>query len=158
MKTWYYVLDGTQHGPVETDEIRAMLASGMIHRDSLIWREGMEEWQPLGAVPEWTGQLVSASPVAYPGGTAVAQTSGLAIASLVCGISSVILLTTCFLGIIAGVPAVICGHMALNQISRAYPPVAGRGMAIAGLVTGYLSLAIPLAIGLFFLFGISLIA
>lgn len=63
-------------------------------------------------------------------------TSVKAIWSLVLGILGL----TC-LGCIAGVPAIICGHMALSQIKKAGGLLTGDGMAIAGLIMGYLSLA-----------------
>ena len=64
-----------------------------------------------------------------------AGTSGLAVASMVLGIL--------WLWWIGSVLAVIFGHVALGQISHSNGRLGGRGMAIAGLVLGY--------IGLFFL-------
>lgn len=154
MKVWFYALDDAQHGPVEADEIRAMLTSGMIRRETLVWREGMEEWQPLDAAPEWRDGLVPG----HPGGVSIPAQSGLAVASLACGIGSLTLLFTCFVGILAAIPAVICGHLALSRIRDAYPPLAGRGMAIAGLITGYLTIAITLAVALFFVSAFSWLA
>lgn len=59
------------------------------------------------------------------------QTSGLAIASLVLGICGFIL------GCLTGLPAVICGHLALGKIKKAGGELEGKGFAIAGLVLGY---------------------
>lgn len=56
--------------------------------------------------------------------------SGLAVASLVCGI-----LAFFVLGIVLGILAIIFGGVALSKI-RKNPEVSGRGMAIAGLVLG----------------------
>ena len=68
------------------------------------------------------------------------RTSGLAIWSLVLGILGMF----CF-SILAGIPAVICGHTALSRIKRSGGMLEGNGLAIGGLVTGYLSIAmIPL--------------
>jgi len=67
--------------------------------------------------------------------------SGLAIASLVCGIASVLCL-----GILAGIPAVICGHIAYSKINRAAGLLTGQGMAIAGLVMGYLSIFLTIVV------------
>ncbi len=64
------------------------------------------------------------------------QKSNLAIVSLVCGILGVV---TCGLG---GVAAVITGHMALSSIKRAGGMLTGQGLAIGGLIAGYLSVAI----------------
>ena len=63
-----------------------------------------------------------------------AGNSGLATASMILGIVG--LCTG-----IAGIAAVICGHMALNKIKQSNNMLQGRGMAIAGLVLGYLEIA-----------------
>ena len=139
MAQWHYGSNGGQHGPVEEDELRALIASGGVTPRTLVWREGMTDWVPLHAVPELGGQPSSyqapgaPNPGYYPAGVA---NSGLAIASMVCGILA--LVTFCMFGGILGIPAVICGHLALSQINKSEIPMAGRGIAIAGLITGYL--------------------
>jgi hypothetical protein len=60
------------------------------------------------------------------------RTSGKAVASLVLGV-----LSFC-LSALAGIPAVILGVLGLNDISRSPRRVGGRGVAIAGIVTGAL--------------------
>ena len=74
------------------------------------------------------------------------KTSGLAIASLVLGIAGI----AC-LGIFAGLPAVICGHMAIGSINRSQGAEAGKGMAIAGLITGYFATVVTLLVIVAFL-------
>jgi hypothetical protein len=64
-----------------------------------------------------------------------------AIVSLVAGI-----LTWCGLFGIGAIVAVIAGHMALGEIKRAQGMMEGRGMAIAGLVLGYVQFAFLLLI------------
>jgi hypothetical protein len=64
------------------------------------------------------------------------KTSALAIWSLVLGILSLICFT-----IFAAIPGVICGHKALSKIKRSGGLLTGQGLAIAGLVTGYLGVA-----------------
>ena len=64
----------------------------------------------------------------------VPGTNGVAIASLVLGI-------VCLCTGLCAIPAVICGHIALAQINRSGGTEQGRGMAIAGLVIGYVYLA-----------------
>jgi hypothetical protein len=64
------------------------------------------------------------------------KTSGLAIWSLVLGILSLVCFT-----IFAAIPGVICGHKALSKIKRSGGKLTGQGLAIAGLVTGYLGIA-----------------
>ena len=43
-------------------------------------------------------------------------------------------------GLLLGIPAVICGHLALSNI-RSKPYLQGKGFAIAGLIIGYISIA-----------------
>lgn len=95
--------------------------------------------------PIYGGQYVPAS----------RPTSGLAITSLICGIAGVVLFWL-FLPMLASIVAVITGHMALRQI-QADPSLGGRGMAIAGVIMGYvmsaflvLSIAITLISIVFF--------
>lgn len=62
------------------------------------------------------------------------SSSGAAITSLVLGILSV---AVCLLPL--GPIAVVFGHVGLSKIAKSRGQLTGRGMAIAGLVTGYLA-------------------
>jgi hypothetical protein len=66
--------------------------------------------------------------------------SGLAITSLICGIAGVVLFWA-LVPMLASIAAVITGHMALRQTKR-NPSLGGRGMAFAGLITGYVVVAL----------------
>ncbi len=66
----------------------------------------------------------------------VPPTSGLAIASLVCGVLG---LFACY--IFSAIPAVICGHMALKKIRLSQGQMGGAGVALAGVITGYVGIA-----------------
>lgn len=73
----------------------------------------------------------------------VSRTAGLATASLALGILSV----TCF-SLLAGIPAVILGALALKRIARAAGSLGGKKQALAGLIMGCVSfLLLPLVIG-----------
>lgn len=83
------------------------------------------------------------------------RTSGTAVASLVCGI-----LAWLMLPVLGALAAVICGHVARSQIRREPPgSIDGDGLAIAGLMLGYVQLALGalLIIGIIMLvmFGLS---
>jgi len=67
------------------------------------------------------------------------RTSGLAIASLVCGILGLVLLLMGF-GFLLGIIAIIFGVVAISQI-RKDPSLGGRRMAVAGLVCGIIGVA-----------------
>ncbi|MCD6050616.1 MAG: hypothetical protein K0Q55_2019 [Verrucomicrobia bacterium] len=45
---WYYAKDKVQKGPVDQKQLRALLATGEIDASTLIWRDGMADWQPFG--------------------------------------------------------------------------------------------------------------
>lgn len=76
---------------------------------------------------------------------------GFAITSMVLGIIAVL---TCYFGIILGTVAVIFGHISLGKMKRD-PNIGGKGMAIAGLATGYVGIAASIVTGIFFLFAAS---
>lgn len=151
MPQWYYGSSAGQTGPVEDHEIRALIAGGTVTPETLVWRDGMQDWTPLRAVPELGGQALGPYTPPYatvPGYYAppVMPTNGLAIASMVCGIVGY---CTCYFVGILGIPAVICGHLALTQIRNSPVPMGGRGMAIAGLILGYLGILITLGFATF---------
>lgn len=65
------------------------------------------------------------------------KTAGVAVASLVCGILGLI----CF-GPLGAIPAVICGHIARSRIRESAGALQGEGMALAGLILGYVSIGL----------------
>jgi hypothetical protein len=77
--------------------------------------------------------------------------AGSAIASLVLGILSLVLI--CF----TGIPAIICGHIARSKIRRSGNAYSGHGMAVAGLVLGYITTTLGLFVLIAKLLGIALL-
>jgi hypothetical protein len=71
----------------------------------------------------------------------------LAIWSLVCGILAILLSVLC-IGPLFAIPAVICGHMAYGRIRRSDGALSGEGLALGGLITGYLGIALIPIIGI----------
>lgn len=78
-----------------------------------------------------------------PGDGSQPKTSTLAIWSLVLGILAIVLMVVC-IGFLFAIPAIICGHLAYSRIKRSDGQLAGAGLAIAGFITGYVSLALIL--------------
>ncbi|WP_276617020.1 DUF4190 domain-containing protein [Roseimicrobium sp. ORNL1] len=168
--------DGHQFGMFTEEEIGQGLQSGRFLTSDLVWREGMPQWKPLvevfgfAAAVALSAPMVSVSPggplpanflpnpAAYQHvGVGVMPTSGLAIGSMVVGIISLVSFFACPVGVLLGLPGVICGHMSLSQIRSSGNQIQGKGMAIAGLVMNYVAMAIGAAILLFFVlfFGIA---
>jgi hypothetical protein len=75
--------------------------------------------------------------------TTLKRTERFAITSLVLGIISLIL---CFLGPLFAIPAIICGHVAKSKIKKNSDALTGNGMALAGRITGYVSIFMFLAV------------
>ncbi|HOG50147.1 MAG TPA: RDD family protein [Lentisphaeria bacterium] len=49
---WYFGENDQQQGPVSLDELKAMIRSGRLTVDTLVWRQGMSDWMPVQGVPE----------------------------------------------------------------------------------------------------------
>jgi hypothetical protein len=67
------------------------------------------------------------------------ETDGKAVGSLILGILAIFPF-----GLLAGIPAVVLGHMSKSSIAKSMGRLKGQGMATAGLIMGYFSVAIPL--------------
>ncbi len=67
---WFFHHDGTQHGPVSFEELRQAAAEGQLHRDDLVWQEGMPGWVPAGTIGslfEVSTSVTAAAPPIPPG-------------------------------------------------------------------------------------------
>jgi hypothetical protein len=176
--SWHYSPDGKEHREVPDAEFHSLVREGTIRPDTLVWREGMTGWKPAGSVaPElFSTQLSTAPPPvppdaslsvpsssgqwSHPPGMMLPIDSG-ATLSLICGISGVVAgasgFCCCFgsaIGAVFGLTAVIYGHSSLSRISAFPDQVRGRECAIAGLVTGYLSLALTIGAAVLTLLGV----
>jgi type II secretory pathway pseudopilin PulG len=95
------------------------------------------------AMPETNRFCAACGADVNPGATAMApmasapasapETSGKAIASLVLGICVFVL------GFFTGIPAIVFGHLAKSDIKKSGGRLQGEGLALAGLILGYLS-------------------
>jgi hypothetical protein len=89
--------------------------------------------------------LTADLPGHYPGapqavqfGAVPPRTNPLAVAALACGLGQV------FFWFLAAIPAVVLGHIARSQIRQTGE--AGKGMATAGLVLGWIGLALTVIV------------
>lgn len=75
---WYYAVGGEQKGPVAAGQIRNLVATGAIGRETLVWSQALPDWkplsqtelasalQPLPAFPPPVGPAGTFSPAAMP--------------------------------------------------------------------------------------------
>ncbi|HOA63151.1 MAG: DUF4339 domain-containing protein [Verrucomicrobia bacterium] len=136
--------DGKEHGPYNLQEMRQWISEGRINGQTLVQGPGSSEWRPASTFPEFGLSAAPGSPPSPPPPPSEPRTppqSGLAITSLVLGI-----LSLACLGLLAGIPAIICGHKARGRARRAPAQYGGAGLALAGLIMGYVSLAVTLVV------------
>ena len=58
---YHLAIEGGTQGPFSEQQVRAMLASGTVNGQTLAWREGEKDWQPLS-----TFGLHAAAPLSSP--------------------------------------------------------------------------------------------
>jgi hypothetical protein len=138
--------NGQQLGPFSEAQVAEMLRSGKLGHEDLAWAPDMPDWKPLSSFSIFQTQSNQFPPPISGTSTApsavLKKNEPLSIWALVLGIISVLGCTVG--GFVVGIPAVICGHCGLSRIKR-NPSLGGRGMAIAGLITGYVGiLSLPI--------------
>jgi|GEM_PF-2037492 len=67
MTTYFVAANGAQTGPFTLEEIQGQCSRGMIQRDTLMWREGLSDWQNAEQVLQGTGVSFSADAASLPG-------------------------------------------------------------------------------------------
>jgi Domain of unknown function (DUF4190)/GYF domain 2 len=139
--------DGKELGVFSLEEVNRQLASGTLRLTDLAWYEGAASWAALSTVPGVSVTPTSGPPVS-PAAVATTPTAviptprkseQLAMLSLVfsilglCGFCCGFFMT-------AAVAGIVCGHIALSRI-KANPELEGHGLAMAGVVIGYVAIA-----------------
>ncbi len=142
--------DGKQYGPVDLQQIRQWIAQGRVNAQTRVQPAGApeSEWKTAADFPELglapaAGVPGAATVPALPTASASPPQSGLAITSLVLGVLALVL---CVIGPLLGIPAIISGHLARGRARRAPAQYGGAGIALAGLIIGYVSLLVSLVI------------
>lgn len=94
-RTWYFVdAQGQQQGPVSPAVLVGHARQGRVRPESLVWREGWTDWQPLSAAADELGlnvpppAVAAATPAALPGAVAAAPAPAVAATPRVTGAAS----------------------------------------------------------------------
>lgn len=134
-------------GPFSLEEVKSKLAAGTLSLTDQAWYEGAAGWAPLSTVPGVSGAASSGAVPTTPAVSApVSPTTPVAPAplspsgkteplALWAFILSLVGLLCC--GPVVSVGGIICGHLALSRFNQ-QPQLQGRGLAMAGLIIGYL--------------------
>jgi hypothetical protein len=147
---WYYMdPDGNRVGPVGRRDLLDLHDRGDVDADTPVWSKGMADWVPFDDAGLASRSRRATTRQEEPAATAAATRSlrpgvGFGITAMVCGILS--LLSSClsfipyagivFFGfqLILGIVAICFGAGGMKT--------QGRGLAIAGLVTGIIGVAL----------------
>lgn len=68
---WYYANAGQQVGPISEADFVGLVRAGTVKADTLVWHEGMANWEPYGKVA-----AASAAEAAGTGGVALPSATG----------------------------------------------------------------------------------
>lgn len=136
--------DGKQYGPISLDQLKQWIGQGRVSAQTRVQPAGEADWKAAseleelrGIFADMRGTAPAPGPISAP--PPAGQQTGLAITSLVLGILSIICL-----GLLTGIPAVICGHIAHNRARREPAQYGGAGLAIAGFVMGYAGIVLSI--------------
>ena len=160
----YHYADGNEpRGPVERESLR-----GKITPDTLVWRAGMADWLPASDVEDLREILADTAPVqpvafaastfpesgaartgtppivGYASAHTLGTTPGLATASMVLGIVSIPAMCIWPFALVCAILAITFGVIARSQCRREHR--SGAGMALAGIICGFIPLGIVLII------------
>ena len=47
---WYYLSGGNRFGPIDTNKLKELAASGGLQPTDMLWRDGMAEWVPASSI------------------------------------------------------------------------------------------------------------
>ncbi|MCW1921558.1 GYF domain-containing protein [Luteolibacter arcticus] len=161
---WFYAKNGSQQGPLSTEDMKSRIAMGEIGPNDLGWCEGMSDWLPVGQIPQLKIEAPvreegpppsvfggAPSPYQAPSSPAGSPTpaqmipgqppsQGLAIGSMVCGILAFLGCCVWYLAGPLALVAVVLGHIAISKVKANPAANGGKGMARTGLILGYLGL------------------
>jgi uncharacterized membrane protein len=67
MSDWYYAANNEQKGPVNESELKADIAANKIPADTLVWKDGMDNWTPANQLPAFSFRPAPAPAAVQPG-------------------------------------------------------------------------------------------
>jgi type IV pilus assembly protein PilA len=63
---WFHAEGNRQQGPLPAEQLVELFRNNQISLDTLVWRDGLPQWQPLRSVVDELGLIVPALDVAAP--------------------------------------------------------------------------------------------
>lgn len=153
---WYYADDAGGQHPVAADSLPALVGSGRVRRDTLVWNETMTAWaEAASALPDLFSaippqlslaqrrEIMTGRNDSFP--PPQSKTDPVAVCALVFGVLGLPVCLPVF-----SIPAIVCGHIGRKRAKEETVPSANGGLALGGLIMGYVGFAVMLAIVLFY--------
>jgi GYF domain 2 len=147
---WYCIVNDVQSGPLTTGQIVAAVEEGRIPLESLVWREGFVDWEPLQSIADITNQFddswryTPASKTATITIASSSRRSPYAGYALWLGIACLLVSWLPLVGF-AGVLPVLFGGLTIRDVRRSKSQM-GMGAGIAGVVFGSISIVIAVLV------------
>ena len=144
---WYYADESEKQHIVSAVDLPGLVAASRVRIGTLVWNETMSVWTRAEAAlphlfPVIPPQLSLAqrraamTPLAESLSGQKPATDAVAVCALVFGILSLPICLPIF-----SIPAIICGHIARRRAREETTSSANAGLALGGLITGYIGLA-----------------
>lgn len=62
-RVWFFHVDGRNDGPHAAETVLEQVKTGRLDADTLVWKDGMGDWQPLREVADFRGAFATPPPV-----------------------------------------------------------------------------------------------
>lgn len=131
----YYYTDNNNQtiGPVSLDRLHSLCSSGALNASAMIAPVGSQQWSPIGTL---IPTVAPAAPVAAPPATPIEP---LALSSFITSLAGFV----CCPIILPSIAGAVLGHLALSKFKK-NPRLVGKGFAVAGLIIGYVGVAVQI--------------
>jgi len=67
-RSWFFASQGQQQGPYPEAQLRGLIANGTVTSETLVWTEGMANWQKAGQIPGLLSGVSGPPAASGPGG------------------------------------------------------------------------------------------
>ena len=139
--------DQREYGPISPEQLRQWLTEGRVNARTLVLAEGIGDWKPLASLPEFSILLGLQPPSAGPAPiqplpAPPPRTNPYAMTGMIMGVLSVTCGLCCCYGMPFNLLGIIFSLVGLSQIKSNPDIYSGKGLAITGLVTSLVSIAL----------------
>jgi len=144
--------DGKEYGPISADTVRLWISEGRANAQTQVLPDGSPAWVALGQLAEFASSFQTASSVPaapFPSHVSVPQMNPLALTGFILSMVSITLGLCCCYGFPFNVAGIVCSAIGLVQVRNQPERYTGRGLAIAGIIIGAVSILLAILLFIF---------